>query len=392
MDGQNSMQQLQELLAMEGNGVCFDCGASGPSWVSLSHGSFICLSCSGVHRGFGLSVSFVKSVNMDTWSARQMLYMKHGGNQKLRSFFDEMKIMDLPLSLRYKTEGAAYYRKRLRALVDGAPLPPMIEAEVACRLEEQTPGSLSATPHAVISAPLSPSSSLATPFTQVNIDASDVTAEEDGASVPLHPTVPQINLQTSPSMNETPGYQPSQMPGRHSVPPGAQKKRSQKSDFLGSLGSMFGSFVDTAISTAGTAVTEMRNRGVIDQAKGAFETSKSWLETQGKKIATSVQDPEFWETSHLRAKHEASKVAHHLSTAASTAQSWIQKKVAEMQNSSDPAARYGGTESSSVSYKPQPRTQQGPIGVMGGANLWTEPKDPDADDVNPIIEQYQQPQ
>ncbi|GBE60429.1 ARF1-directed GTPase-activating protein [Babesia ovata] len=392
MDGQNSMQQLQELLAMEGNGVCFDCGAHGPSWVSLSHGSFICLSCSGVHRGFGLSVSFVKSVNMDTWSARQMLYMKHGGNQKLKSFFDEMKIMDLPLSLRYKTEGAAYYRKRLRALVDGAPLPPMIDAEVACRLEEQTPGSLATTPHSVISAPISPSNSMAMPFTQVNIDATDAAAEEDGGSTSTYPNVPQINLQTSPSMNEPPSYQPSQIPGRHSAPPGPQRKRSQKSDFFGSLGSMFGSFVDTAISTAGNAVNEIKNRGVIDQAKGVLETSKSWIETQGKKIATSVQDPEWWENSHMKAKHEASKVAHHLSTAASTAQNWIQKKVAEMQNSSEPPSRHGSSDASSSSFKPQPRTQPGPIGVMGGANLWTEPKDPDADDVNPIIEQYQQPQ
>jgi len=40
----------EEVRGLSGNSMCADCGAKHPSWASVSHGSLICLECSGRHR------------------------------------------------------------------------------------------------------------------------------------------------------------------------------------------------------------------------------------------------------------------------------------------------------------------------------------------------------
>lgn len=47
----------------------------------------MCLLCSGMHRGLGVQVSFVRSITMDAWSDKQKKYMELGGNEKLKKCF-----------------------------------------------------------------------------------------------------------------------------------------------------------------------------------------------------------------------------------------------------------------------------------------------------------------
>lgn len=47
---------------------CLECQDLGPKWISVNNGIFICLNCAGIHRGFGVQVSFVRSLEMDNIS------------------------------------------------------------------------------------------------------------------------------------------------------------------------------------------------------------------------------------------------------------------------------------------------------------------------------------
>ena len=111
--------ELNEILSKEGNTKCFDCGEDNPKWASLNNGIILCLKCAGIHRSFGLQISIIRSVQVDSWTEKQIKYLSLGGNSRFKAFLLEYKIEpSSSFELKYKSKAAEYYRYLLKNEVE----------------------------------------------------------------------------------------------------------------------------------------------------------------------------------------------------------------------------------------------------------------------------------
>ncbi|PUU72647.1 hypothetical protein B9Z19DRAFT_1096869 [Tuber borchii] len=84
-----NQQVIKSLLKLPGNKVCADCKRNKlPRWASWNLGVFICIRCSGIHRGMGTHISRVKSVDLDSWTDEQLQSMLKWGNSRANKYWE----------------------------------------------------------------------------------------------------------------------------------------------------------------------------------------------------------------------------------------------------------------------------------------------------------------
>ncbi|XP_015691294.1 probable ADP-ribosylation factor GTPase-activating protein AGD14 isoform X2 [Oryza brachyantha] len=86
---------VRGLLKLPPNRRCINCNALGPQYVCTSFWTFVCISCSGIHREF---THRVKSVSMSTFTTQEVEALQNGGNQRAReSFLKEFDAQNMRL-------------------------------------------------------------------------------------------------------------------------------------------------------------------------------------------------------------------------------------------------------------------------------------------------------
>ncbi|KAG2066740.1 ArfGap-domain-containing protein [Suillus decipiens] len=124
---------LKDLVKQSDNKLCADCKRNDPRWASWNLGVFLCIRCSGIHRGMGTHISRVKSVDLDIWTPEQMESIQKWGNRRANLYWEShLKSGHIPPDHKMESFIRSKYESR-RWAHDGPPPsdPSVLETETS---------------------------------------------------------------------------------------------------------------------------------------------------------------------------------------------------------------------------------------------------------------------
>ncbi|ESK95597.1 stromal membrane-associated protein [Moniliophthora roreri MCA 2997] len=118
---------LRELVKQPDNKVCADCKRNDPRWASWNLGVFLCIRCSGIHRGMGTHISKVKSVDLDKWTPEQMESIQKWGNRLANLYWEaHLKAGHIPPDHKMESFIRSKYESRRWAMEGPPPSNPSV--------------------------------------------------------------------------------------------------------------------------------------------------------------------------------------------------------------------------------------------------------------------------
>ncbi|KAL8357718.1 hypothetical protein RB598_002490 [Gaeumannomyces tritici] len=122
---------IKSLLKLESNKICADCKRNKhPRWASWNLGVFICIRCSGIHRGMGTHISRVKSVDLDSWTDEQLQSILSWGNARANKYWEsKLAAGHAPSESKIENFIRTKYELKRWVMDGGIPDPATLDAE-----------------------------------------------------------------------------------------------------------------------------------------------------------------------------------------------------------------------------------------------------------------------
>ncbi|KAI0317913.1 hypothetical protein OF83DRAFT_1118931 [Amylostereum chailletii] len=201
-------RQLRELLKRPENKVCADCKHNDPRWASWNLGVYLCIRCSGIHRGMGTHISKVKSIDLDTWTPEQMESITKWGNRRSNLYWEaHLKPGHIPPDHKMESFIRSKYESRRWAMDGPPPADPSVLEGAAAPAPEPAPVPAQAQPPRAAAAParrtVSPAltSPVATRQPQAHqlLSAQHVRTQSAARAAPTRAAVPPAPAAPAPS-------------------------------------------------------------------------------------------------------------------------------------------------------------------------------------------------